>query len=249
MNRLEDVDVSGVHLVGAPANHRPFALFKSTAGRKPGELETMKLTKAEFAKRIATQLEGEISDEKLQAFAKALGIEISDTPAPKTPVAKTDPNDKEDEDDGAVRKGKNIEAAIEKAVKPFMDRIEQLEKANADAAKVALAKRVAVLKHAGYELDETVTEPEVAAIEKGHATVLKAAERAGLTKAFGSPEADEPTSGAPALQLMVSKKVTEVLGRTPISKLEEARAKQEIYRANPGLLSAIAKAERQAAGR
>src|ERR1041385_3734745 len=77
MNRLEDVDVSGVHLVGSPANHRPFALFKSKAAPTREEPETMKLTTAEFKKRIATQVEGDISDEKLASLAKAIGIELA----------------------------------------------------------------------------------------------------------------------------------------------------------------------------
>jgi len=246
MNRLLDVDVSGVHLVGSPANHRPFALFKSKTGHPPEEPETMKLTKAEFKKRIATQVEGEISDEKLAEFAKAIGIELTDTPAPKPKVTKADPTDKDEDegtDDNALSKG--IEAVIAKATKPLLDKIEELQKHNDEAAKVALQKRAKVLKSAGYEIDvEKISEAEVSALEIAHQRVVKAAERIGLTKAFGSPEAEEPTSGAAALQHLVAKKVEEVLGRRPISKLEEARTKQELYRSNPGLLTAIVKAER-----
>jgi len=40
--------------------------------------------------------------------------------------------------------------------------------------------------------------------------------------------------------------VLEVIGRPPMNKAEAARVKQEIYRANPGLLTAIVKAERDA---
>lgn len=247
-HRLEDVDVSGVHLVGSPANRRQFALVKNLAGRKPEELDTMKLTKAEFKKRISTEVEGEIDDAKLTALAKAIGIELTDTPAPKDKVDKTAPVAADDDDEGGAPEkslsAKALTAAIEKANKPLLDQIAALQKANDDAAKVALAKRVTVLKAAGYELEETVTEAEVSALEKGHALVVKAAERVGLTKAFGSPEAAEPTSGGPALQLMVDKQVTAILGRTPTSKAEAARVKQEIYRANPGLLTAIVKAER-----
>lgn len=244
MNRLVDVDVSGVHLVGAPANHRPFALFKSTTGAKPEESDSMKLTTAEFKKRFATVIEGDFDDAKLTAFAKNLGIELtSETPAPKLKTEKTvDPSDK-DEDDSTLTKG--IAAVIEKATKPLIDKIEQLEKANTDAAKVALQKRARVLKSAGYEIEiESITEPEVSALEKAHARVVKAAEKLGLTKAFGSPEAEEPTSGAPALQLMVAKQVESMLGRKPM-RGEDARVRQQIYRANPGLLSAIVKAERE----
>lgn len=249
MNRLVDVDVSGVHLVGSPANHRPFALFKSTAGTKPEETDSMKLTTAEFKKRFATVIEGDFDDTKLQAFAKNLGIELTETPAAKVKTEKTvDPTNK-DEDDGALEKSLSapqLIAAIEKANKPLLDQIAALQKANDEAAKIALGKRVTVLKSAGYELDETVTEAEVSALEKGHAMVVKAAERVGLTKAFGSADAEEPTSGGAALQLMVDKQVTAVLGRTPMNKAEAARIKQEIYRANPGLLTAIVKAERDA---
>lgn len=247
MNRLVDVDVSGVHLVGAPANHRPFALFKSTTGAKPEESDSMKLTTAEFKKRFATVIEGDFDDAKLTAFAKNLGIELtSDTPAPKLKTEKTvDPSDKDEAaEDGALAKG--IAAVIEKVTKPLIDKIEQLEKANTDAAKVALQKRARVLKSAGYEIElDSITEPEVSALEKAHARVVKAAEKLGLTKAFGSAEAEEPTSGAPALQLMVSKQVESMLGRKPMHKGEDARIRQQIYRSNPGLLTAIVKAERE----
>jgi len=246
MNRLEDVDVDGVHLVGAPATRRPFALVKNLAGRKPEELETMKLTKADFKKRISTEIEGEIDDAKLQSLAKAIGIELTDTPAPK-PVSKAEPNDKDDDADDDNALAKSLERVIEKATAPLMEKIAQLEKTNADAAKVALAKRVTTLTKAGYEIDAaTITEPEVSAIEKAHERVVKLAEKAGLTKAFGSPEADEPTSGLPALQSLLAKKVREVLGREPLGKAEEAATKREIFRANPGMLTAITKAERAA---
>ena len=43
----------------------------------------------------------------------------------------------------------------------------------------------------------------------------------------------------------VDAKVVEVLGRTPISKSEEARAKREIYRSNAGLLTAVMKARQR----
>lgn len=242
-HRLEDVDVSGVHLVGSPANRRQFALVKNLAGRKPEELETMKLTKAEFKKRISTEVEGEIDDAKLASLAKAIGIELTDAPAPKDKTEKTVTPPTGDDDVALV---KGIEAVIEKATKPLLDKIEQLEKTNTEAAKVALQKRAKVLKAAGYEIEiEKISEPEVSALEIAHQRVVKAAEKIGLTKAFGSPESEEPTSGAPALQLLVSKKIEEVLGRRPMNKAEGARVRQEIYRSNPGLLSAIVKAERE----
>jgi hypothetical protein len=244
MNRLEDVDVSGVHLVGSPANHRPFALFKSTE-----EPESMKLTPAEFKKRIATQVEGEIDDEKLNALAKAIGIELVKE-APKPKVAKQDPpkdEDAPDEDDGALQKGidaKALERIIAKANQPLLDKIEQLEKAAESRARGELAKRAKVLKAAGYELADDVTEAEIAALEKAHERVVKAAERLGLEKAFGSAEAEEPTSGVLALQKAIDTQVTEILGRTPVSDVEKAQTKRMIYRANPGMLTAIVRAER-----
>jgi hypothetical protein len=42
----------------------------------------------------------------------------------------------------------------------------------------------------------------------------------------------------------VDTRVVDVLGRAPLDPLERARAKQQVYRANPGLLTAIVKAER-----
>ena len=93
-NQLVDVDIDGVHLVKAPANRRRWALTKSAP---PEAEDTMKLTKAEFTKRIATEVEGEIPEEKLVALAKAIGIELTDGPADKAPAKKAD--DEKDEKD------------------------------------------------------------------------------------------------------------------------------------------------------
>lgn len=250
-HRLEDVDVSGVHLVGSPANRRQFALVKNLAGRKPEETDSMKLTRAEFRKRLATQITDadkleKLSDEKLEAMAKAIGIELTEKQT-------TEPVHKDDDDPEPVAAGdqaallKAINASVAKIVEPVVKRIEAIENSSAATAKTALQKRAEILKRTGYEIDvDKITEPEVSALETSHAMVVKAAERAGLTKAFGSPESAEPTGGLPAIQKLVADKVVEVLGRSPINKLEEARVKREIYRSNPSLLTAITKAEREA---
>ncbi len=251
-HRLEDVDVSGVHLVGSPANRRQFALVKNLSGRKPEETDSMKLTKAELRKRLATQITDadkveKFSEEQLEAMAKAIGIELTDTQT-VAPIQK----DQDDDAPPAPRGDqasflKTVEAAIAKAVEPVAAQLKALQDSHAAVAKTALRKRAEVLQRAGYELElEAVTEPEIAALEKSHAMVVKAAERVGLTKAFGSPEAAAPTGGLPMLQKLVADKVVEILGRTPVNKLEEARAKREIYRSNPSLLTAVTKAEREA---
>jgi hypothetical protein len=46
------------------------------------------------------------------------------------------------------------------------------------------------------------------------------------------------------LYRVVADQVVKVLGRAPIDKAEETRVRREIYQANPGLLTAITKAER-----
>lgn len=247
MPRLEDVDVSGVHLVGSPANRRRFAVVKNLAGRKPEESDAMKLTKAELKKRLATQVEGEIDDEKLQAFAKALGIELTDAPAatPATPVRKTrarteDPDDEDGDDTEAITKA--IAAAVTKAVTPLTDEIAALKKARDDEAKAALQKRAGALKDLGYDVDvEKVTAPEIAALEKAHERVKAVADRVGLTKAFGTPRRTEVAGPGDT----IAKAVRERLGRDPVSPEEDAKTRQAIYRQHPGLLSAITKAERR----
>lgn len=249
--RLQNVDVSGVDFVGAPANHRPFALFKSIGGRKAEEPETMKLTLAEFKKRVATEVDGDIADDQLTKLAKAIGIEIvKEAPSPKIETKKTTDggdagaDEPEKTPSGADAIAKAVEAAVNRVTKAFEEKIGGLEKAQAAREKAELTKRVRVLKAAGYELEDEVTEPEIAALEKAHERLLKVADRVGLTKAFGTAEADEPTTGISALHKAIDRQVVEVLGRAPISALEKAVTKREIYRANPGMLTAVVKAER-----
>jgi len=238
MNRLEDVDVSGVHFVGEPANRRPFAIVKNLAGRKP-EGRTMK--KADLQKAIAAAGD-ELTPAQLaeifggkDVLVKELGLT---PPKPDEAKAATD-------DPPADATAKALNAAITKAVQPLIDEIKTLKDARATEAKQALTKRAEALVELGYEIEiEKVSEAEIGALEKAHAHVAAAADRLGLTKAFGSPTAAEPTSGAAAVQVMVRKRVVDLLGREPIDKAEQARAKREIYRANPGLLTAVIEAER-----
>ena len=243
-NQLVDVDIDGVHLVKAPANRRRWALTKSAP---PEAEDTMKLTKAEFTKRIATEVEGEIPEEKLVALAKAIGIELTDSPANKAPTKKADD---EDQDKGKEKDGgSDLETALAKksmgkvvdALSAVAKRLEQLEAKTTAKEAAELAKRIGVLNRAGVKIEKDADAPVVEAAELAMEAFFKKLDQVGITKAFGDPRQADP---APTLVGAIHKEVRRILGREPIGKLEEIRVKKQIYDANPGLLSTVAREQR-----
>jgi DNA-binding XRE family transcriptional regulator len=242
-NQLVDVDIDGVHLVKAPANRRRWALTKSAP---PEAEDTMKLTKAEFTKRIATEVEGEIPEEKLVALAKAIGIELTDGPADKASAKKAeDEKDDKDEKGGAS----DIETALAKksmgkvvdALSAVAKRLEQLEAKTTAKEAAELAKRIGVLNRAGVKIEKDADAPVVEAAELAMEAFFKRLDQVGITKAFGDPRQADP---APTLVGAIHKEVRRILGREPIGKLEEIRVKKQIYDVNPGLLSTVAREQR-----
>jgi DNA-binding XRE family transcriptional regulator len=243
-NQLVDVDIDGVHLVKSPANRRRWALTKSAP---PEAEDTMKLTKAEFTKRIATEVEGEIPEEKLVAIAKAIGIELTDGPADKAPVKKAAEAEAEDKDEKGG--SSEIETALAKksmgkvvdALSAVAKRLEQLEAKTTAKEAAELAKRIGVLNRAGVKIEKDADAPVVEAAEKAMEAFFKRLDQVGITKAFGDPRQAEP---APTLVGAIHKEVRRVLGREPIGKMEEIRVKHQIYQANPGLLSTVPREQR-----
>jgi len=241
-NQLVDVDIDGVHLVKAPANRRRWALTKSAP---PEAEDTMKLTKAEFKTRIAKEVDGEIPDEKLVSLAKAIGIELTEGPAPKEPAKKTD----DDQEEKVPEPKNDLETALAKkslgkvvdALDAVAKRLERLEEKTTAKEAAELAKRIAVLNKAGVKIEKDADAPVVEAAELAMEAFFKRLDQVGITKAFGDPRQADP---APTLVQAIHKEVRRILGREPIGKMEEIRIKKQIYDANPGLLSTVAREQR-----
>jgi hypothetical protein len=266
MNRLWDVEVTGVHLVDSPANQRRFALVKAQGGPAtvhcpngncdysgpmtddgdcPDCGKSLKSTKsAEPPMKLKLAdlkkaLEGHTGDEIDAApFLKALGIEL---PAPKTDPAPT-PIDKS-------KLPPEVAAhltAMEQLVTKTAGQVEALVTAAATRETTDLRKRAQALQDAGVEIDvEKATGVEIAAFENVWGQVSKSLEKVGIFKALGDPSRPTEPSATP-LKDMVSKAVREQLGREPISKEEEIRTRIAIYKGRPGLQLAVVREERTA---
>ena len=231
---------------------------KSISGGGP-----MKLSQSEFQKRLADQgIDLELDDAKLASLAKGLGIELTETDPDADEVLDVAQVEKSTmarflkalrtalgitaEETTPLDKSKLPPEARE-YVSGLETRLSTIEKANREAARVALTKRITELRKSGW-LDVTdeavadVTEPEVAAIEKARDRVLERLKKAGVLSSFGTPAEgdDEPTSA----RELVQKAIREQLGREPRNRTEAARIKKEIYDANPGLLEACLQEER-----
>lgn len=238
MFQLTDVDIDGVHLVGDPANRRPFAVIKSLSAGNPdptGGADTMKFLE-ELKKALESgdlKVDGDLVELLgKDAIAKAIGVEIP-VPEPKIEKDALSPEVKAYVD--------ALEAKLEKAT----DAIDAIVTQREAQEKAALAKRVEVLKNAGLELDvEKVTEAEVAAFEKATAFFDARLQKMGVLRMKGEPKTDDADDSARAL---VRKEVTRRLGREPIDKAEEAKVRREVYREHPGLLKAITAEERASA--
>ena len=238
MFQLFDVDIDGVHLVGEPANRRPFAVIKSLTAGKPDP--TGGADKMNFLDELKKALEAgdlKVDGDLVEllgkdAIAKALGVEI---PEPEPKIEKAELPD-------------NVKAyveALEKKLGDATDAIDTIVKAREADEKAALQKRVEVLKSTGLELDgETVTEAEVAALEKASAFFDARLEKMGVLRIKGEPKSDDREDSALSL---VRKEVSRRLGREPVNKAEEAKIRREVYREYPGLLKAVTQEERASA--
>ncbi len=257
--QLEDVDIDGVHLVGSPANRRPFAVIKSLSAGPPAShkgaspvkteelkkaLEAGEITIGQFVEllgkdEVAKALEA--GDLKIDQFvellgkdviAKALGVELP-VAEPKIEKDKLSPEVK------AYVEG--LETKVDKA----NDAIDAIVTAREADEKAALEKRVEVLKTAGYEIDaEKATEAEVSAFEKAAAVMEARLQKMGILTMKGDPKDDDSDGSAVDL---IRKEIARILGREPIDKAEEAKARRQVYRTNPGLLKAVTREERASA--
>lgn len=267
MNRLSDVDVTGVHLVDSPANLRRFALVKAAGGPSPvrcpngdytgpmtddGDCPTcgaaLPTTKSQGApvktikladlKKALEAQTGEDID--ATAFLKALGIEL--------PAEKTDNTDPAPTPIDKSKLPPEVAAtltAMEKVLKQQNTAIEALTEANTARARTELRKRAEILQAAGLEIDvEKATDVEITAMEKVWKDVGTRLEKVGIFKALGSPDRTE-SSGTP-LKDAIQNAVREHLGREPLDKMEEQRTKQAIYKSHPGLRQAVLNEERAA---
>ena len=263
MNRLWDVDVTGVHLVDSPANHRRFAVVKAQGGAAAvtcpngdcdyagpmtesndcpdcGKSLTSKSQGAPVKTiklaDIQKALEGKTADVDQAAFLKSLGIELPAEPVPAPPPTKLDKS----------KLAPDVIAyleAQEQMLTKAMASVTELATAAATAAKTDLQKRVQLLKGRGFEIDpETATPVQVAAFEQAWEQIGKNLEKVGILKGLGDPTRAEPE--ALPLRAAVQKAVREHLGREPIDKYEEAKVKQSIYKSRPGLLTAVVLEER-----
>ena len=266
MNRLWDVDVTGVHLVDSPANRRRFALVKSAGGAAdvqcpngdcdysgpmtqsgdcPDCGQSLKSTKSAGAPAMKLKLadlkkalEGQQGEEIDAApFLKALGIEL---PAEK----KTDPTPTPLDKSKLPPEVAATITALEGIVKKQTEAIDGLVKVHETRERAEIQKRAEVLKRAGIEVDaEKVTPVELAAMEATYKAVATQLEKVGIFKALGDPTQPVETSDTP-LKDAVARAVREQLGREPLDKTEEIRTRMAIYKSHPGLQMAVVREER-----
>lgn len=231
---LVDVDVSGVHFVGSPANRKRFALVKNLEGHAPTE-ETMpakkQISKTELLEKIGALTGDTVS---VDDIALALGG--------RGAIAKDDKDT--DPDVQALIKAAVEEATtpIAKTLKDTAEALALVVKAQTDAAEAALSTRREALKKAGIPVPDKASADVVDALEKANKDIVARLEKAGVLRQHGDSSRQTREAG---LQEIVTKAVERRLGRPPIGKDEDIRERLRIYRANPGLLTQVAKEERK----
>jgi DNA-binding XRE family transcriptional regulator len=159
-------------------------------------------------------------------------------------VAKVDEDEEKDKDarsDIETALAKKSMGKVVDALSAVAKRLEQLEAKTTAKEAAELAKRIGVLNRAGVKIEKDADAPVVEAAEKAMEAFFKRLDQVGITKAFGDPRQADP---APTLVGAIHKEVRRILGREPIGKLEEIRVKKQIYDANPGLLSTVAREQR-----
>ena len=248
MNRLVDVDVDGVHLVGEPANRRPFAIVKGLARQTSDGDVPVKIS--DFQKKLEAHKGDEITpDAFVELFGKdavleALGTDAAglkkaaEEKAALEKKAELEKLDKSKLDD----KTRAYVEGLEKKLGAQGTTLDAIVKDREAIVKADLAKRVEVLKAAGFAPDgDSPSEGAIAAMEKAAEKFGEHIEKIGVLKLHGDDH--EPAGSA---REAVTKAVREQLGREPADAVEEAGARSKIYRANPGLLKSVLREERAA---
>lgn len=234
---LVDVDVSGVHFVGSPANRKRFALVKNLEGQKPKE-ETVP-DKRTFKKSELLQ--------KLEAAGDTVTIDdLSIILGGRGAIAKDD----DDTDVVKDEKGEKITKAdllatiaeLQKSQKTTAEALATIVTAQKDATEAALNTRREALKKAGIPVPDKASADVVDALEKANHDIVTRLEKAGVLRQHGDSSRSMREAG---LQEIVTKAVERRLGRPPIGKDEDVRERLRIYRANPGLLTQVVKEERK----
>jgi len=257
LNRLIDVDVDGVHLVGAPANRRPFAIIKGLARPGDPDLEEsgpVKIT--DLLKAVGLKPEGalekvetEMTSEQMKALLEALGKDNGEKlieAIGKEKVAKilgveSPKADPKIDKSGLTDEVKAYVEKLEAGQKELKTTLDAIVNDRDEVEKAELEKRVEALKDAGFEAPEKATSVQVDALELALGKYHELQKTLGIFELKGT-DRDGVSSAADA----VRKQVREQLGREPKDAVEEAQVRREIYRSNPGLLRAITKEERQA---
>lgn len=257
MNRLIDVDVNGVHLVGTPANRRPFAIIKGlvrSGDHVPKETRPVKIT--DLLKAVGLKPEGalekvetEVTSEQMKALLEALGKDNGEKlieAIGKEKVAKLLGVELPKEDPKIDKSGltDEVKAYVEKlesGQKELKTTLDAIVKDRDEVEKAELEKRVEGLKAAGFEVPDKATSIQVDALELALEKYVALQKTLGIFDIKGSDR-----EGANTAADAVRKQVREQLGREPKDATEEAQIRRAIYRANPGLLRAITKEERQA---
>lgn len=239
---LEDVDVDGVHMVGSPANRRPFAIVKSATPKpEPGDA-TVK--KSELIDKVQQHKGDEVPVDQVvalvgkEALAKALGVELpTEEPKPGLP------------DEVKKQLPTEVQSYINKLEATQQEHGEQLQalvKAREDETKAALKKRAEALQERGIEIDvEKATEAEIAGAERVAKQYDETLKKLGVFTQKGSSKSGVAEERS-AIEI-VKQEVVRQLGREPENEAEAARVRKRIYEANPGLLDLVREEERAAA--
>ncbi len=246
--------------MGAPANRRPFAIIKGLTTHKgdpkPKESGTVKIV--DLLKAVGLKPEGalekvdtEVTADQFKALITAMGKDNGEKlieAIGKKEVAKILGVELPKEEPKIDKSGltPEVKAYVEKMEAGQADlkkTLDAIVKDRTDAEKADLEKRVEILKEHGFIEDDdkaTPTEVQVAAMEKAAEKFLALRKELGIFEVKGT---DEGKPGSARDE--VRKAVRTNLGREPMNAGEEAVARREIYRANPGLLRAVTREERQ----
>ena len=224
-NKLEDLDIYEVSLVGSPANKRRYLLVKSEEGGDEMSDEAnvaavADIEKAELTEEQANAIKGAVNilgkyADKLSAKLKAAIATLEESVA-KAMGGKKEEEDEEEEDKGKG-KGKygylkpkgEVQKAIAEVEQSFRERIEKAE-ANAKALSERLeAKELEeISKSSGVEIDWLKTlkrhlpEAEFQKAVSREETHQRQLKEAGLFKEIGSSATGEQPPGEKLLALV-----------------------------------------------
>lgn len=209
-------------------------LLKAVGLKPEGALEKVETEVTSEQMKALLEALGKDNGEKLieaigkEKVAKILGIEL-----PKEDP-KIDKSGLTDEVKAYVEK-------LEAGQKELKTTLDEIVKDRDSVEKTALEKRVKALTDSGFDVPEKATSLQVDALELALEKYLALQKTLGIFEIKGTDH-----EGVSSASDAVRKQVRETLGREPKDAVEEAQARRDIYRANPGLLRAITKEERQA---